>query len=294
MDMRIKAGILSLLPDKAYISLKYWYNFKKLPNIDHPVTYNEKIQWLKIHDRKPQYTKMVDKYEAKEFIRSVAGESYVIPTLGVWEHFEDIDFSQLPDQFVLKCTHDSGGVYVCTDKREIDREKLAKFFGKHLKTNYFYEGREWPYKNVRPRIIAEELLKDPDSPDLKDYKVLVFNGKAVLLYVASERQDKNEETKFDFYDMDFNHLDIRNGHPNAGKTVSRPLRFREMIDVAEKLAAGITHLRVDFYVVQDRLYVGELTFSHNSGFLPFDPPEWDVRIGSWLKLPEPEREGKQT
>ncbi len=276
--------LLTLLPDRMYIALKYWYHFKKLPHLHNPKTYNEKLQWLKLHDRENKYTQMVDKCEAKKYIESVAGAEYVIPTLGVWNHYSDIDFSKLPQRFVLKCTHDSGGVFVCKNKNDINHAELETFFEEHLSRNYFYEGREWPYKNVKPRIIAEEYLEDSKSSDLKDYKVFVFNGKSRLIFIASERQSEDEETKFDFYDTEFKDLNIQNGHPNANRNIEKPQNFQEMLDVAEKLAHGIAHLRVDFYVVDEKLYVGELTFSHWSGFIPFDPPEWDQIIGDWLDL----------
>ena len=276
---------LTVLSDSNYIKLKYWYHFKRFPNLKNPKTFNEKIQWLKLHDRNPLYTKMVDKYEAKDYIKSIIGEKYIIPTLGIWDHFDQIDFSLLPEQFVLKTTHDCGGIVICKNKDLFDKTKAKIFLEKHLRNNYFFEGREWPYKNVPPRIMAEKYMENKTSGDLKDYKFFCFNGVVKALFIASARQSLTEETKFDFYDADFNHLSIRNGHPNSEQEIEKPQNFDLMKLLAAQLSNGIPLLRVDFYEVDGSVYVGELTFSHFSGMVPFNPPEWDFIFGNWIELP---------
>lgn len=277
--------LLSFLPDKAYICLKYWYHFKKLPDLKNPKTFNEKIQWLKLYDRKPIYSKMVDKYEAKEYIKRIIGDEYIIASYGVWNNFDDIPFDNLPRQFVLKTTHDCGGVVIVKDKNTFEREKAKAFLTEHLNRNYYFEGREWPYKNVKPRILAEAFMENTASGDLKDYKFFCFDGVVKALFVAADRQVQEEETKFDFYDDQFNHLDIRNGHPNSNATIEKPMNFDLMKELASKLSKGFPHLRVDFYEANGKVYIGELTFSHYSGMIPFDPDKWDLIFGDWIDLP---------
>ena len=280
--------LMRLLPDRLYIAIKYLYHFKKLPNLRFPCTYNEKIQWLKLHDRKPIYNIMVDKYEAKNYVSSIVGKEYIIPSYGVWNNFDEINFDKLPQQFVLKTTHDCGGIVICKDKSNFNINNAKKILNKHLNYNFFYEGREWPYKDVKPRILAEAYMEDSSTNDLKDYKIFTFNGEPKILFVAADRQNINEETKFVFFDMEFNVLDIENGHPNIGCSISKPQNFDTMKILAEKIAkySGLSHLRVDFYEVNGRVYVGELTFYHWSGFIPFKPEKWDYILGNWLTLPK--------
>jgi hypothetical protein len=272
--------------DEFYLKSFYRYNFRKKLNLKNPQTFNEKLQWLKLYDRKPEYTQMVDKYEAKKWIADKIGEEYIIPTLGVWDKFEDIDFDSLPNQFVLKTTHDSGGVIICKSKEDFDKESAKKKLKKSLKRNYYWNGREWPYKNVKPRILAEEYMVDESGYELKDYKFFCFNGKMKVFFVAKDRQTKGEETKFDFFDENFEHLPFTNGHPNSKPPYFKPENFEKMKELAEKLSQGIPHLRVDFYNINGRIYLGELTFSHWSGFVPFEPEEWDYTLGSWIELPK--------
>ena len=283
-----RRGWLNFLPDKAYLSILYRANFKKKIDWKNPKTFNEKLQWLKLYDRNPIYCDMVDKYAAKEFAAERIDSAYIVPALaGPWNSFDEINFDVLPDQFVLKSTHDCGGVFICKDKKSIDYQKAKHFLEKHLQRNYYLNCREWPYKNVRPRIFAEEYLAALEG-DLRDYKFFCFNGEPKLMFIASERQLADSETKFDFYDMDFNHLPIINGHPNATIAPKQPQNFERMKDLSAKLSAGIPQLRVDFYECNGRLYLGELTFSHWGGLVPFEPEEWDEILGSWIQLPKAE------
>jgi len=253
-------------------------------NLDHPKTFSEKLQWLKLYDRNPEYTKMVDKYEAKKYVAGIIGEEYIIPTLAVYNSTSEIDLEALPDKFVLKCTHDSGSVAICKDKKTFQKREAFAILEKGLSKNYFWQNREWPYKNVKPRIIAETYMEDIETQELRDYKFFCFDGKVKALFIAEDRQG-DEETKFDFFDADFHHMDIRNGHPNADTPPAKPHSFEKMKEMAEKLSQGIPHLRVDFYEANGKIYFGELTFSHWSGFTPFEPEEWDLKFGEWLHLP---------
>lgn len=276
--------IFRLMPDEMFLKLKFRGTVGYPLNLDSPQTYNEKLQWLKLHDRKPIYTTMVDKYAVKKYVANKIGNEYIIPTIGVWDKFEDIDFNQLPDQFVLKCTHDSGGLVICRDKRNLDISAAKKKIAKSLKNNYYYNGREWPYKNVRPRIIAEKYMEDSETQELRDYKFFCFNGEVKLLFIASDRQVEGEDTKFDFYDADFKHLPFINGHPNSHEQIERPEGFEIMKSLAEKLSKDIPQVRIDFYVVNGEIKFGEITFFHWSGFVPFEPALWDKKIGDWIYI----------
>ena len=277
--------LLRILPDELYIQLQYFYHFHWFANLKNPQTFNEKLQWLKLHDHNPLYTTLVDKYAVKKWVADKIGEQYVIPTLGVWEKAEDINFDQLPNRFVLKCTHDSGSIVICRDKSKLDKKAIIVKLSLALKNNGYWYGREWPYKNVKPRIIAEEYMEDTATHELRDYKFFCFNGSPKILFIASDRQHPTEETKFDFYDMKFNHLSVTNGHPNSNKKLEKPSSFEKMEQLARKLSEGMPCVRVDFYESNGAIYFGELTFYHWSGFMPFKPSQWDKEIGSYLQLP---------
>ena len=277
---------MGLLPDEMFIRLNYLRRMKQWPDLKNPTTYNEKLQWLKLHDRQPLYTQLVDKYAVRRFVAERIGGENLLPLVGgPWDSFDEIDFDALPERFVLKCTHDSGGLLICRDKRALDREKARRRIAQSLGQNFYYHNREWPYKDVRPRIIAEAYMEDASTSELRDYKFFCFGGEPKMLFVASDRQTAGEETKFDFFDMDYNHLDLRNGHPNAAVPPEKPAQFGLMRELAQKLSQGIPHVRVDLYEVNGRVYFGEMTFYHWSGMVPFDPPEWDERLGSWIRLP---------
>lgn len=276
-------GRLNWMPDKLYLQVIYIANMWKILNLKDPKTFNEKLQWLKLYDQKPEYTMMVDKYRVREYIAKTIGEEYLIPLLGVWEDPEDIDFDALPDQFVLKCNHNSGtGMCICKDKSKLDVEQVKRELKKGLLQDYYLSGREWPYKNVKRCITAEQYMEDPETEELRDYKFFCFDGKAKALFVATDRQTVGEETKFDFFDLDFNHLDFTNGHPNAAIIPQKPSQLEKMRELAEKLSCGIPHVRVDLYEVAGKIYFGELTFSHWSGMMPFEPEIWDYTFGEWI------------
>ena len=275
-------GLFRWLADKPCLRLIYWARTGKCLDLKNPRTFNEKLQWLKLYDRKPEYITMVDKYEAKAYIAQRIGREYIIPTLGIWDRFEDIDFEALPDQFVLKCTHDSGGLVIVRDKAKLDKDAAKAKIGKSLKQNYYLHGREWPYKDVKPRIIAEEYMEDTANDALTDYKFFCFHGVPKLMYIS---KDRGNEPRTDFFDMDFNHLPIEVRDPNAEIMPEKPKQFEQMRKIAGQLSEGIPHLRVDFYLINERIYIGELTFFHMSGFTQIKPAEWNEKMGSWITLP---------
>lgn len=277
--------IAPILSDRLFLKVLFRLRMGYKLNLDNPVTFNEKLQWLKLNNRKPEYTQMVDKVGAKEYVASIIGEEYIIPTIGVWDRVEDIDWEALPNQFVLKCTHDSGGIVICPDKTKLDISAAKRKLKRGLKRDFYSQNREWPYKDVKRRIIGEVYMVDESGYELKDYKWFCFDGVPKALFIATDRGVKGEETKFDFFDADFNHLPFTNGHPNSPHTILKPQGFEKMKELAAKLSEGQPHLRVDFYDINGKIYFGELTFYHWSGTTPFEPVEWDYKFGEWIKLP---------
>lgn len=271
--------------DKTFLKWMFFSVFHRFPDFKNPKTYNEKLQWLKLYDKHPEYTQMVDKAKAKKFVANIVGEDHIIPTLGVFNSFDEINFDTLPNQFVIKCTHDSGGVVVCKDKSNLDIQAARIKIEYGLGKSAYWGTREYPYKTVKPRIIVEEYMEDESGYELKDYKIFCFDGKPRFLFVATDRGVKGEETKFDFYDLDWNHLPFTNGHPNSSKTIIKPENFEKMVELSAQLSQGIPHVRVDLYNINGKIYFGELTFFHWSGMTPFVPEEWDYIFGEMIKLP---------
>ena len=260
--------------------MKYRLVFGERLDLRHPETLSGKIQWLKLYDRNPLYHTLADKCDVKDFVAGLIGEEHIIPTLGVWKRAEDIDFDSLPDRFVLKCTHDSGSAVICRGKSDFDVEAARAGLSAALKADFYKKDREWVYKGLEPRIIAEEYIGD----DPLDYKFFCFDGEPRYMFVASDRSSETEETKFDFFDMEFNRLDIVNGHPNSAAPLDRPEHWEEMKSLARTLSAGLRHVRVDFYEIDGQVYFGEYTFYHWGGFVPFGTPEQDKFAGSFLKI----------
>lgn len=280
-----KLPIVNLLPDKLYLKLAFRFRHRRKLSLKDPQTFSEKLQWLKLYNRKPEQTVMVDKYAVRDFVSDKIGSQYLVPLLGVWDSPDDIDFDSLPEQFVLKCNHTSGaGLHICRDKSAFDFEKAKEDLRRVLKQDYYITNREWPYKNVPRKIIAEKYMIDKATNDLMDYKFFTFDGEPKFLFVASERHKADSETKFDFFDMEYNHMDFTNGHPNADELPQKPACFEEMISLARKLSEGTPHLRVDFYEIDGKVYFGELTFFHWSGMIPFEPVDWDYKLGQMLDI----------
>lgn len=272
--------------DKTYLSLRYFACFGKKMNWKNPITYNEKQQWLKLYDRRTEYTIMADKYLVKDYVANIIGREYIIPTIGVWDRPEDIDWNKLPDQFAMKCNHNSGtGMIICKDKSKLDIKKAIDGLRRGLKQDYSLPNREWPYRNIPRKIIAEKFMVDEKYGELRDYKFFCFDGNVEFLFIATDRSKGDNAVCFDFFDKNFNHLPVKHGHPNARRLPEKPMLFEEMKSIASKLSKGIPSVRVDLYEINGRIYFGEMTFTHWGGFMPFDPPEWDEKFGKYIKLP---------
>jgi len=240
------------------------------------------LNWLKLYDRKPLYTKLVDKYEVKQFVRECIGDQYVVPCYGVWDSFDEIDFSELPDQFVLKCTHDSGGMSICKDKSLFDPNEARQKLEQTMENNFYWWTREWAYKNVHPRILADKFLDDHTGDTLRDYKFWCFNGVPQFMYCTIKAKDIYEN----FYDMDFNVVDINHGFRRAKPEFEKPECFELMKSFATKLSKGIPFVRVDFFLVDGNVYFGEFTFYDWAGLRPFVNYQQDLDLGDMIVLPK--------
>lgn len=281
-------GLLRFLSDRQWVKLMYRVRMGKKLNLDNPRTYNEKLQWMKLNYYNPLYTQLADKYEVRKYISNKIGDEYLIPLLGVYDNFDEIDFNELPDQFVIKCNHDSGGLVICRDKSKLDINKARNKIERCLKRNYYKISREWPYKDVKPRIIIEKYMVDESSYELKDYKFYCFDGKSKVMQMITDR-GADDGMKLDFFDMEFNHLDMTKVFPNSKKKLKKPEKFEEMIELAEKISEDFPHVRVDLYNINGKLYFGEFTFFSSSGLKPLKPEKWDKIFGDWFKLPEKNR-----
>lgn len=281
-----KLGLFQNRSDEWFVRHNYELSMGKTINLNSPSSFNEKLQWLKLYDRRPLYTRMVDKYEAKKYVSEIIGEKYIIPTLGVWEKFDEINFDSLPNQFVLKCTHDSGGLVICRDKNRFDIETARKKINTSLRRDYYMVGREWPYKDVRRRIIAEKYMQDGRQRELRDYKFYCFNGEPQFLYL-SEGLENHATAHISFVNLDWTFAPFgRSDYAPFTQLPERPKHFDEMIDISRRLSSGIPFLRVDLYEINGEVYFGELTFTPKGGTMPFNPPEADYEIGKLLKLPK--------
>lgn len=273
---------LTFIPDKVYLKIVFRLKVGMKLNLQEPKTFNEKLQWLKLNDKNEKYTNMVDKLEAKKIVAETIGEEYIIPIIGIFDKFEDIDFNSLPCKFVIKCTHDSGGYVIVNDKKNVNIKMIKKKINKSLKKNYYYRGREWPYKNIKPKIIIEELITDKDNKHLTDYKFMCFNGKCKIIFTCTERFE--DGLKVTFFDTKWNKLPFERHYPRSKKIIKEPYNLKKMIKLAEKLSKGIPFVRVDFYESNNKIYFGELTFFPGSGFEEFNPLEWDYKIGEMIDL----------
>lgn len=280
-------GVYDKLSDEEFIRKSYRAFAGKEIDLDTPTTYNEKLNWLKLHDRKPEYTMMVDKYEVKKFVAKRIGAGHVIPALGVWNKFDDIDFDALPERFVLKCTHDSGGIVVCRDKESFNKRAAKRTLERHLKKNYFYAAREWPYKNVRPRILAEPFIGGLGDDDSVEYKVTCFNGEARLITACTGKAHDSMEVRFnDFYDREWKtKYPFYVYYKPAKVEPKKPREHMEIVRICETLSKDIPCVRVDVYVHDGVVIFGEMTFFTWGGYCRFTPDEWDKTLGEWIKLP---------
>ncbi|MBD5550038.1 MAG: glycosyl transferase [Lachnospiraceae bacterium] len=286
-DQRLNEKFKCILDDKEYISRQFMYYTGYWPNIDKPQTFNEKLQWLKLYDRKPEYTKMVDKYEVKKYIADLIGKEFVIPTLKIYDSSDEINFEELPEQFVLKCNHNSSiGLYICRDKSSINEKKIKRELQDGIEQDFYLHGREWPYKNVVRKIICEKYLVDGKQKELIDYKFYCFNGQPKFLYV-SQGLENHKTAKISFLNLDWTFADFyRSDYEPFEEIPEKPQNYEKMIEIAKVLSKGIPFVRVDLYEVKNRIYFGELTLTPCSGMIPFMPQEADLRLGEMLELPD--------
>lgn len=276
--------IFRFLPSEIWLKYKYKLETGKPLHLADPQSFNEKLQWLKVHDHNPLYTTLVDKYAVKQYIKNRLGEEYIIPLIGgPWTSVDDIDFDRLPNQFVLKCTHDSGGLVICRDKASLDVSAVKRKMKKALKTNFYYGSREWPYKNVKPRIIAEKYMENELAGELTDYKLMCFNSKVKAVFTCSGRFSENG-LKVTFYNTDWDRLPFERYYAASSVEIEKPKTLEEMIRIAEILSENIPFVRIDFYEIQHKIYFGEFTFYPGSGWEEFKPESWDLKLGSWITL----------
>ena len=276
-----------LIPDdELYLRIYYWLSLRKKLYLNPPVLYNEKLQWLKLYNRRPEYVTMVDKFAVKEYVSKIIGEQYIIPTIGVWDSPDEVEWDSLPNQFVLKTNHDGGGngIVICRDKHTFDKKKALRELNRSFNRNTYMIGREWPYKMVKRRIIAEQYLEDNTKKTLLDYKFYCFDGVVKVMFVAW--RGMHGEKKINYYDACFRPLSITQGCPTF-LMKDKPKCYDEMVYIAEKLSRGIPHVRVDLYEVNGRVYFGEYTFFDSGGTGDFKPDEWNKVFGDWITLPEP-------
>lgn len=279
---KLKQALVEELPDSLLFKLMK----KKKHSLENPKTFNEKITWLKYCDRKPVYTTMVDKYAVKQYVAEIIGEEHVIPTLGVWDSYDEIDFNILPNRFVLKCTHDSGSIKIIHDKSKINHGELKEYYSQKLSYNYYYADREWPYKNVKPRIIAEEYLDLSEENGLVDYKFFCFNNKPKLLYISTG-MNNHATAKMSFYDLNGKELPFYRNDYAPYHNAILPESFGEMKNISGLLAKRVESpfIRIDLYSIKGHVYFSEFTFYPNGGCIPFEPKEWDLKLGQLLELP---------
>lgn len=282
-----REGKLKYLSDYKYLKIAYKVKLNKKLNLKNPITYNEKLQWLKLNDRNPLYNKLVDKFEVKAYVSDKIGENYVIPLIGVWDNFDDVNMNDLPNQFVMKTTHNSGGVVICKDKAKniyynkngtkISKDEAVQLLMRSIKINYYYNGREWPYKNVKPRIIAENYIEGK----IEDYKMICCDGEVKCIYIESGR---GTNLTCDFYDTNFQKLPITQVNPNSNIQHIPPKNLDKIKTLAGKLSMGIPQVRVDFMVVNNQVFFGEMTFYNWCGYGKFEPASWDKTFGDWIDL----------
>lgn len=274
-----------VLSDEVYLKRKFRNQAGYPLNLKAPRTFNEKLQWLKIHDRKPEYTMMVDKYEAKKYVAGIIGEEHIIPTLGVYNKFDEIDFDKLPNRFVLKCTHDSGGLAICKDKSLFNISDARKVIRKSLGKNFFWEGREWPYKNVKPRVIAEKYMVDESGEELKDYKFFCFGGQPKIFKIDYNRYIDHHANYYTIEGELLPFDEVICPRDFSAK-IEMPENLGQMIEIAKVLSEGIPFVRVDLYNINGKIYFGEMTFYPATGMGAFEPHEWDYTLGSYIQLPQ--------
>ncbi len=276
-------NLSKIIPDKIFLKILYKKRIGRKLDFKYPKTFTEKLQWMKVYDRKPIYSVMVDKYNVKEYVSKKIEKKHVIPTLGIWDSFEDINFDLLPNQFVLKCTHDSASTVICKDKSDFSYDEARKIINKCLNRNYYWVGREWPYKNVKPRVLAEQLLQSSDNQDIKDYKFFCFNGKVKCFKIDFDRFS-NHRANYYSKNLKLMNFGEKAFPPDFDRIVNIPDNIDKMIEIAEKLSYSFHFVRIDLYSVNNEIYFGEFTFYPTSGFGSFIPNDADEMLGGWMEL----------
>ena len=277
---------LRFLPDKTYIKLYYRLRVGRPLNMKNPTTLNEKLQWLKFNYRFPLQSIVSDKLLVRDYVAERIGAEYLIPLLGQWDNYDDVDFDKLPEKFVLKCNHDSGGLVVCTDKRKLDHKEAKSRVEKSLKSNFFYIGREYQYRNIKPRIICEQFISDNGKVPM-DYKIYCFNGKPDVILVCKDRFSANtHRASYLYFDQEWRFQPLNKGDENLTEVdVPKPKNLDRMIEIAKELSKDFLFARIDLYNIDGQIYFGEITLSPNSGFDPDIKYETDLMFGEKLKIP---------
>jgi len=273
---------LRYISDEAFLKLSFKaYQGYKL-DLNKVETFNEKIQWLKLFDRNNKYTDLTDKYLVRKYVKERIGEQYLIPLLGVWNYVNEINFSKLPNQFVLKCNHDSGSVIICKNKQEFDTQKATKKLKKNLNTQYFWKSREYNYKNIKRKVIAEKYMIDIDGKEINDYKFFCFNGDPKFIQVDFARHTKHIRN---YYNIDGTFIPVEYGcQSDRNLMLPKDIKLDEMINIAKKLSKDFIMVRVDLYQIENKIYFGELTFHHGGGFMKVNPFEYDKKWGSYIDI----------
>ncbi|MDD6250787.1 MAG: ATP-grasp fold amidoligase family protein [Bacillales bacterium] len=278
-------GFYKRMNDSVYLKKRYKALTGKKLNMDRPKTFNEKLQWLKVNDRKEYYSKMVDKYDAKEYVKEICPSINVIKTIGIYDHFDDINLDSLPDKFVIKCTHNSNCLIICRDKSKFDGVYAKKQLEKGLKDNFYTAGREWPYKNLRRRIIVEEYMEDDSGEGLMDYKFYCFNGVPKFLYI-SKGLENHATAAISFVTLNWQFAPYeRSDYKPFEKLPKQPACFEQMIQIAKILSKEMPFLRVDLYEINNKVYFSELTFYPCAGAMPFKNDDHDLELGNMIHLP---------
>ncbi|MFC2159676.1 ATP-grasp fold amidoligase family protein [Actinomycetota bacterium] len=279
---QVKTYLFQSISDEVYVRKLYEENTGKILNINPPNTFNEWLVWLNLNDRNPLYTKLADKYEVRDYVSQKIGESYLKPLLGLYNSVDEISFEKLPKNYVIKCTHDCGSTIINTEAKPLNKKFIKSKLKNALKKNYYYVTRNWCYKNIKPRILCETVIETKDGKPPRDYKFFCFNGEPKFLFVAS---DRDFDTKFDFFDMQWNKLPVSQHYPNSEYDIQKPNKFTEMVECARKLSENIPHVRVDLYLdANNNIFFGELTFCHFSGSERFEPDEFDKYFGQFFKF----------
>ncbi|MCI9142670.1 MAG: glycosyl transferase [Lachnospiraceae bacterium] len=282
----INLGLLNWMSDEGFLKLSYHIYLNRKLDLNNPQTFNEKLQWLKIHDRNPLYIQYVDKYEVRKYIASRFGCDLLIPVYGVWDTADDIDFQALPEQYVLKCTHDSGSICICDNKKTFDIDAAKRKLNNRLRHNLFYWGREWPYKGVKPRIIAEKYMVDTAGrKELTDFKLMCFNGKVRCSFTVTDRFSE-DGLKVTFFDREWNRMPFERHYPADKKDIPKPASYDRMVVIAEEISTGHPFMRIDFYEINEQVFFGEITLYPGNGMEEFIPEEWDLKLGEWIQLDE--------